>query len=85
MSKSNLSLEHAYEVIKRAENLVSALILLQNQELESGDFNSISLSLLERLVSDLQGASIVVLVNTKKYQGGMGEAPMFDALKPSSC
>lgn len=85
MPNTNLTSERAYQVVNDAEQMALALIMLQNQDLKKDDFHSISLPLLEKLNSDLQEASMLILVNRNQLQGGMGEAPMLDALEPSPC
>lgn len=83
MSNLDLTLERAYAVVNQAEQMSLALIMLQNQSLKPEDFHALCLPLLEKLNSDLQDASSLILVN--KYQGGMGEAPMLSALSPFPC
>lgn len=82
MSNFDFTLERAHLLIDNAEQLSLALIMLHNPGLAPELLNTISLSLLEKLNSDLQDASLVISVNS--YQGGMGEAPMRDALEPLS-
>lgn len=83
MSNFDFTLERARLLVDNAEQLSLALIMLHNQGLSPELINTISLSLLEKLNSDLQDASLVISVNS--YQGGMGEAPMHDALEPLPC
>ena len=83
MPNANLTLERAQELVNDAEQMALALIMLQNQSLKPEEFHSLCLPLLEKLNSDLQEASSLILVN--RYQGGMGEAPMLGALSPFPC
>lgn len=85
MSNLDLTLERAYAVVNQAEQMSLALIMLQNQSLKPEDFHALCLPLLEKLNSDLQDVSRLILVNTNHIQGGMGDAPMQSALNPSSC
>jgi len=83
MPNANLTLERAHELVNDAEQMSLALIMLQNQSLKPEEFHALCLPLLEKLNSDLQEASSLILVN--RYQGGMGEAPMLGALSPLPC
>ncbi len=85
MPNENLTLERAYEIVNDAEQLSLTLITLHNQGINNKDFYATSLPLLEKLNSDLQDASMLILFNKGQMQGGMGEAPMLSALEPLSC
>lgn len=78
MSNLNLTLERAHAVVNQAEQLSLALIMLHNQALDPAQLHSLTHTLLEKLNSDLQYASMLILVNIN--QGGMGDAPMDSAL-----
>jgi hypothetical protein len=78
MSNLNLTLERAHAVVNQAEQLSLALIMLHNQSLDPSQLHSLTQALLEKLNSDLQDASMLILVNIN--QGGMGDAPMDSAL-----
>ena len=78
MPNANLTLERAHELVNDAEQMALALIMLHNQGLDPVQLHSLSQTLLEKLNSDLQDASMLILVTIN--QGGMGDAPMDGAL-----
>jgi hypothetical protein len=70
-------------VIDEAEQMSLILMMLLDQKLPEQDLRQLFRPLLEKLNSDLQDASVLVMLHSQ--EGGMGDAPMRGALELSSC
>lgn len=72
--------ERLQTLLRSAEQLSQALLLVHEQDLSADQYSSLqsmTCTLLSRLIDDLETS--VTLIGVITYQGGMGEAPMLGA------
>ncbi|MGI2185366.1 hypothetical protein ACRN9F_24560, partial [Shewanella oncorhynchi] len=72
------------KVVDEAEQLSLLILMLFDQSLDEEFLRSQTYPLLQKLNDDLSQVSSMILLQNQS-QGGMGEAPMLDALEPSPC
>jgi hypothetical protein len=70
-------------VIDEAEQMSLVVMMLLEQKLPDENLRQLLVPLLEKLNSDLQDASVLIMLHSQ--EGGMGDAPMRGALELSSC
>ncbi|MGL4578116.1 MAG: hypothetical protein ACRCVP_04305 [Shewanella xiamenensis] len=84
MSKLDCTAHGVKKVVDEAEQLSLLILMLFDQSLDEEFLRSQAYPLLQKLNDDLSQVSSMILLQNQ-LQGGMGEAPMQSALKPSSC
>lgn len=80
MPTTDFTPERLQTLLRSAEQLSQALLLVHEQNLSTEQYSSLqsmTCTLLSRLIDDLETS--VTLIGVITYQGGMGEAPMLDA------
>lgn len=86
MPNTDFTLVRVKTLVRQSEQLALALSLVHEQDLNSEQYSSLqtmTCTLLSRLIDDLEIA--ITVIGVIDFQGGMGEAPMLDALEPSPC
>ena len=86
MSNTDFTLVRVKTLVRQSEHLALALSLVHEQDLNAEQYSSLqtmTCTLLSRLIDDLEIA--ITVIDVIDFQGGMGEAPMLDALEPSPC
>ena len=86
MSNTDFTLVRVKTLVRQSEHLALALSLVHEQDLNAEQYSSLqtmTCTLLSRLIDDSEIA--ITVIDVIDFQGGMGEAPMLDALEPSPC
>lgn len=84
MSKMDCTAHGIKKVVDEAEQLSLLILMLFDQHLDEEFLRAQTYPLLQKLNDDLSQVSSMILLHNQP-QGGMGEAPMLDALEPSPC